>query len=398
MKQTDTKSTSRQAVSIANWTLLAAASIAWIGIVIHVVIRLALMPDWPESSQHWIALGTILLGIVAGLANIAYYTRTENLSQQWLLIGMQIAAGLLALYLSRISTPAMMLIIGMAQAPARSGVVAIGVVFGVTNIALGVVFLAIASTPTQALVEWFLFMGFQLFALTVAVSQQRERLARESLARVNAELVATRGLVANSARTEERLRVSRELHDIAGHTLTAIKVRLEAHALKAPGELRTGLLASRDLAKELLEDIRAVVSHLRQHDPIQLRESLRGICDGFPDASLHLSIDEDVRFELAEQNAAILRCIQEAVTNAVRHGAARNIWIVGRKSESELELTVRDDGFGGLDYKLGNGLRGMNERLAAVGGHLKIKPSRSEGWTLKMRFPRLLVPSSQSAT
>lgn len=398
MKQTDTKSTSLQAVSIANWTLLAAASIAWIGIVIHMVIRLELMPDGPESSPHWIALGTILLGIVAGIANIAYYARTENLNPQWQLIGMQIAASLLALYLSRINIPAMMLIIGMAQVPARTGVVTIAVVFGATNIALGVIFLAIATTLAQALVEWFLFLGFQLFALTVAVSQQRERLARESLAEVNVELVATRGLVAKNARTAERLRVSRELHDVAGHTLTAIKVRLEAHALKAPGELRTGLLATQDLAKGLLEDIRAVVSHLRQHDPIQLRESLRGICDGFPDTNVHLSIDEDVQFERAEQGADILRCIQEAVTNAVRHGAARNIWIVGKKNESELDLTVRDDGSGGLDYELGNGLRGMNERLRAVGGHLKIMPSKSEGWTLKMRFPEFLVPPSQAAS
>lgn len=398
MKRTDTKSTSSQAVSVANWTLLAAASIAWIGIVIHMVIRLDLMRDGLQSPLNSIVLGTILLGIAAGVANIGYHARTENLSRQWLLIGMQIAAGLLALYLSRINTPAMMLIIGMAQVPARTGVVAIGVVFGAANIALGVIFLVITSTPAQALVEWFLFMGFQLFAITVAVSQQRERLTRESLAEVNAELVATRGLVASSARTEERLRVSRELHDIAGHTLTAIKVRLEAHALRAPGELRTSLLATGDLAKALLEDIRAVVSHLRQHDPIRLRESLRSICDGFPDASVHLSIDDDLHFERAEQSSAILRCVQEAVTNAVRHGAARNIWIVGEKTQSELEFTVRDDGVGGLDYELGNGLRGMNERLIALGGHLEIKPSKSEGWTLRMHFPRFFVSASQAAT
>ena len=396
MKQTDNKSTSSQALNLANWMLLAAASIAWTGIVVHMYVRLDLMVVGPESLLNRIAIGTILLGIVSGIANVAYFAQTEKLSWQWLLIGIQIVTGLVALYLGRLNTTAMMLIIGMAQVPARSGLAVIGAVFAVTNIALGVVLVTIASAISQALVEFFLFMGFQLFALTVAVAQQRERLARDSLAAVNAELIATRGLVANSARTEERLRVSRELHDIAGHTLTAINVRLEAHSRKASDELKAGLLATRDLGQELLDDIRAVVSHLRQHDPVCIQDALRKVCESFPGATIHLSIDEELRFERPDQATAVLRCVQEGITNAVRHGAARNIWVMLRETESDVELTVRDDGVGGIDYQAGHGLRGIEERMATLGGHLSVEPSMSKGWTLEMRFPRLLAPLSQA--
>jgi len=397
MKQTDTNATAYQAPRITNRTLLVAAAIAWIGIVIHLYVRLELETVGPESSTGWVVIGTILLGIASGITNIGRYARTDDLTRQWLLIGMQVVAGLVGLYLSGLNTPAMMLIIGMAQVPARTGVAVISGIFATTNLVLGGVLLTTASTLAQAIVEWFLFMGFQLFALAVAVAQQRERLARESLAAVNAELVATRGLVANSARTEERLRVSRELHDIAGHTLTAIKVRLEAHSRKAPEELRTDLLTTRDLARELLDDIRAVVSHLRQYDRICVRDALRTVCDRFPDVTTHLSVDDELQFDGWEQVTAVLRCVQEGITNAVRHGAAQNIWIMLAENESGVGLTVRDDGIGGIDYEPGNGLRGIDERLMALGGRVDVRPSTSDGWTLEMRFPRVIKSQAPPA-
>lgn len=398
MSRADSHTATRYAFGVANGMLLAAAAIAWAGIVIHMLMQLDLTVGGLGRSRNLAAAGAILLGICSGVANIGYYARTESLHRQWLLIALQIVSGLVALYLSQLITPAMMLIVSMAQVPARSGAAAISAVFAATNILLIGVLLTMPSTATDAFVVWFLFVGFQLFALTVAVAQQRERLARESLAAVNSELVATRSLVATSARAEERLRVSRELHDLAGHTLTAIKLRLEAHSRKAPDELRSDVLATRDMAQELLDDVRAVVSHLRQYDPVLFQDAIRGMSDRFPDASIHLSIDDEHRPHRPDEVHTMLRCIQEAVTNAIHHGKARNIWITYSQSDAAAKLLVRDDGVGGLDYEPGNGLRGIRERLASLGGQLEVRPSTSDGWTLEMRFPGRPAPLGEVAT
>jgi len=398
MSRTDSQTATRYAFGVANGMLLAAASIAWAGIVIHMLMQLDLAVGGLGRSRNLVATGAILLGICSGVANIGYSARTGSLHRQWLLIALQIISGLVALYLSQLITPAMMLIVSMAQVPARSGAAAIAAVFAASNILLIGVLLTMSSTATDAFVVWFLFVGFQLFALTVAVAQQRERLARESLAAVNRQLVATRSLVATSARAEERLRVSRELHDIAGHTLTAIKLRLEAHSRKAPDELKSDVLATRDLAQELLDDIRAVVSHLRQYDPVRFQDAIRSMSDRFPDAIIHVSIDDEHRLNRPDQVHTILRCIQEAVTNAIHHGKARNIWITYSQSDTAATLLVRDDGAGGLDYEPGNGLRGIKERLASLGGRLEVRPSTSDGWTLEMRFTAQPAPLGEVAT
>lgn len=381
MKPTRINSPSIRSARGANWLLLAAAGIAWTGILIDLYFRFGLgtaLTGFPNPGHF------ALLGVLSGIANIGWYARSDQLAPQWLLIGIQIVTGLVALYLIRLNTPAMMLIIGMAQIPARTSAVVIGTFFVITNLVLGLVLLTITATTTQAAVGWFLLVGFQLFALTVAVVQQRERMARETLARINAELVTTRRLLADSARAEERLRVSRELHDVAGHTLTAMTVSLEALSRKVPDIMRTQVLNIRDRSRELLDDIRAVVSHLRQHEFGSIHDAIDKLRERFPDVCIHLDTDEEVAIN---QIAAILRCVQEAVTNAVRHGKAENIWIRTKMEDSEITLTVRDDGTGGINYQSGNGLLGIGERLSSIGGRLDIQPSIKEGWIVEMRFP-----------
>lgn len=372
---------------VATWALLSAAVVAWIGIVVDLVIRLDLGAVEPAITQDRIAITAVLVGVLCGIANIVWNSRFQALWRQWVFIGVQVASGLVALYFSESITPGTMLIIGMAQIPARTALHVTATFFVVTNLALGWLMLLIEPSTSQAVVVWFLFVGFQLFALTIAVMQQRERAAREALGVVNAELILTRRRLADSARAEERLRVSRELHDVAGHTLTAMTVSLEAQSRKAPDDLKDALLTTRDLSRELLDDIRAVVSHLRLHDAEHVGVALRKLCERIPAAHIHLSGVDDVRILDADRATSVVRCVQEAVTNAIRHGAARNIWIRCEDTEQEMTLTVQDDGTGGTNYRVGNGLRGMQERLLALGGKLNIKPSDANGWMLQFCIP-----------
>lgn len=377
---------SSQESGAGNRLLLFAAAMGWIGISIHLYNWLDIGSVGLTVPRSNLILGITSIGISTGIANICRYAQSGTLAAQWTLIGMQVVAGLTATYLAQIYTPAMMLIIGMAQVPARTGIPIISGFFAASNIALAVIFHRITPTFSQTVVDLLIFVGFQLFALTIAITQQRERLAKESLASANRKLVATRNLLSQSARSEERLRVSRELHDVVGHSLTAMTVRLEAHTRIAPEDLKPGLQATLGLARELLDNIRAVVSHLRQHDVTGLPDELDRMRGLYPDIHIHLQ-PVDRRVSQMIPLGTVVRCIQEAITNSVRHGQARNFWIVITANSSEIEIVTRDDGFGGSDFVPGNGLRGMEERLSGVGGRLNVYPSLEEGWTLKMFIP-----------
>src|SRR6185436_8690822 len=107
------------------------------------------------------------------------------------------------------------------------------------------------------------YLGFQAFAMVTchAITQAFE--ARDTAQQINAELLATRKLLGEAVRNEERLRLSRELHDVAGHKLTALKMQLALLQRQAPAV--AGALAEGErLAGELLSDIRGVVTALRQ--------------------------------------------------------------------------------------------------------------------------------------
>lgn len=85
----------------------------------------------------------------------------------------------------------------------------------------------------------------------------------------------------------------------------------------------------------------------------------------------------------------LLRCAQEIITNAVRHAAARNLWIRCRREGAELVMDARDDGRGAAELIGGNGLRGMRERLRQYGGQLQLDAARgrASAWPCACRRP-----------
>ena len=84
----------------------------------------------------------------------------------------------------------------------------------------------------------------------------------------------------------------------------------------------------------------------------------------------------------------LLRCTQEIITNTVRHAHARNLWLrFERTPANELAMHARDDGRGVTDLRQGNGLLGMRERLAQIGGRLNITTERDRGFALDAWLP-----------
>lgn len=229
--------------------------------------------------------------------------------------------------------------------------------------------------------------GFQLFAvLVMTYAGKAERMA-EDLRSANAHLLATRSLLGESARDQERLRLSRELHDVAGHKVTALKLNLRRLAGTLDDQAAAEVDKAKSLADELLQDLRSVVRHLRETDGIDLAESLRQIARPFPRPRLVLRIDEHARIPRADQAEALLRVVQEALTNAARHGPAATLRVRLKRQADRFELTIEDDGRVVGAIRPGNGLTGMRERIDELGGSLQWRRSALGGLRLDASLP-----------
>lgn len=205
---------------------------------------------------------------------------------------------------------------------------------------------------------------------------------RRNAQRINHELLATRQLLEESIRIEERLNLSRELHDVAGHKLIALKLQLLLGVQQGAANDKT-LTDCGHLADELLQDIRRVVSTLRENEGVDLQAALRALDLGLKSPVLHFELDPTVRIAATKQAQALLHCAQEGLTNALRHSAAKNIWIRLVRKQQQIVLSVEDDGRGiDLPMHYGNGLTGLAERLTDIGGNLSIQRANMRGTIL----------------
>ena len=230
-------------------------------------------------------------------------------------------------------------------------------------------------------------LAFQIFAFCLGYMAASEGRRGRELARVNAELRATQELLAESSRMAERLQISRELHDTLGHHLTVLNVNLELAKQTVEGRAAEPVQEAQDVTRLLLADVREVVSTLRDDRSVDLRRALETLAAGTPKPRVHLSFPESLEIRDPSQAHALFRCAQEAITNAVRHARARNLWIELGKEEDGIVLRARDDGRGAASVRAGNGLQGMRERLEEIGGRLEIESQPGQGFSLRAWTP-----------
>ncbi len=241
-------------------------------------------------------------------------------------------------------------------------------------------------SPRPALLLFPPYLGFQLLAFFVLSSLARETRAREAVARSHAALEATQDLLAQSAQLAERLRISRELHDAVGHHLVALSLNLEA-AIHRRGAAEEELATARSLARLVLTDLGEMVASLRHEGGVDLVPALALLARDIPRPKVHLEAPETLRLADPERAHALLRCSQEAITNAVKHSGAENLWLAVAREDGAAVLSARDDGRGADGFVPGHGLAGMRERLAALGGTLAIDPRPGAGFLLRLTLP-----------
>lgn len=210
--------------------------------------------------------------------------------------------------------------------------------------------------------------------------------------KVSAAVEQVRELSSRAERVQEqeRSRIARELHDTLGQSISALRLELDALERDPDVPGRVGRLRSLNDAQ--LEDLRRSIRDLR---PAELEE--RTIVAAIEELAETIELRSGVAVSVglagfealpARTAASLFRVVQEALTNAVRHGDPSEIGLRGRIEDGVATLAIRDDGAGGATVVPGHGLSFMRDRLAAFDGTLAID-SDEEGTTLLIEVPTL---------
>ena len=231
------------------------------------------------------------------------------------------------------------------------------------------------------------YLGFQAFAVIAAAMAKSEALARQEERRVNAELASTRELLVESSRFQERVRISRELHDALGHYLSALSLQLEGALHSPPNQVSEYLQKAQSTCRALFQEVRGVVSILHDGDGLDLHRSIQTLADRVPGLNLHLQMPDDFRVPDAARAHAVLRCVQEITTNTIKHAHATNLWITIELRPDSIEIRAHDDGEGSDSEKLGFGLTAMRQRLEELGGGLSLPLNQETGFSLRAWLP-----------
>jgi two-component system sensor histidine kinase DesK len=261
---------------------------------------------------------------------------------------------------------------GLRTRPAAAAVAAIAIVAGAIQLAHGVAPLPALGTAVNDLVVGVAGMGGRLLLIT------------------NRELASARDEIAVLAVNEERLRLARDLHDLLGQDLTLAVLKSELVARDLPADAPDAI---RELAVEVaasvrrsLDDLRAAVAGFRQ---LRLGAELASARSGLTAAGIELSVESRLGEVPVDREEALAWALREAVTNVIRHSGARRCAVVLRRVDSTAQLEVADDGVGAAagTGDAGSGLRGIAERLAALGGSLEAVPGDGDGYRLRVSVP-----------
>ncbi|RWZ54517.1 sensor histidine kinase [Halobacillus fulvus] len=194
---------------------------------------------------------------------------------------------------------------------------------------------------------------------------------------------------------EERNRISREIHDTVGHKMTALLVQLQvAKELRSvdPEKSAATIQVCEDLARNALQEIRMSVRTLQEGPETYLSfiAKTRALLQDYQETTglvSELHVEGESKNIPPSIQLTIIRIIQEAVTNAVKHGNAKRCEVSVRVTESKVDVRIFDDGSGTPDIEPGFGVLNMKERVQEHGGQLTFHSEHTRGFEIKAVFP-----------
>jgi signal transduction histidine kinase len=241
--------------------------------------------------------------------------------------------------------------------------------------------------------ERSLWQLFGVLAVTAAGA------AIGTLSRSRAQAATERVL---AAATQEQLHIAQELHDGVGHGLAVIAMQagVGLHVLdRDPAAARTALEAIRDSARESLDALRSELAQIpgaqisggsAPRRPQQGVADLDALVDRVRTAGLSVELTGSPGELAAPIDAVVYGVVQEGLTNVLRHAAATSVAVRLERSPDRVTVSVQDDGRGALrsgEHDEGMGLRGMRDRVQALGGELTAGPRPAGGFALRAVLP-----------
>ena len=242
--------------------------------------------------------------------------------------------------------------------------------------------------------------------LIVAELHRQEQMA-DHARRTATEFVAANVRLQNSLRrsqtadlNSERRRIAREIHDTVGHSLTAVLVQLRTvrELMRVRPEHVVEYLEEIEVSvHDALRETRQEVRSLREREPVQVSWQVRWrqLCMKFAEctgARVDLGILDDLGGVTDGVGETVFRVIQEALTNAIRHGRATKVDVrLRRKPTGQLLLRISDNGGGALHVQPGSGLRGMRERINELRGEVAWETVPNRGFDLGVVIPAAAV-------
>jgi len=228
--------------------------------------------------------------------------------------------------------------------------------------------------------------------ILASLQLSEQRLADARLKKLTARIV--------DIQEDERKRVSRELHDSISQLLVSAKYGIE----NALGHTRKGSKITQPIEKsitvldEAISEVRRISMDLRPSvlDDIGLAAAIKGLGAEFSAHSdFNVTVDAEPIQDLLidEAKTALYRCVQESLTNAVKHSQADNVFITLKKIKSKIQLDISDDGNGAplgvrfLQETTGLGLRNMQERIDNFGGKIQFTDAKSKGFGIRITLP-----------
>jgi signal transduction histidine kinase len=249
--------------------------------------------------------------------------------------------------------------------------------------------------PIPSLNDILLFAGW-LLALMIAAEAIRVRAERAAATRVSRQIDQRR------RRSEERLRVARDLHDVIGHNISLINVQASMGLDlmdSQPEQARAALSAIKSASKEALEELRTMLTTLRHDDDVAPRSPAPGL-DRLPELieltrAAGLDVDVKVTGTAPPMPAAVhlaaYRIIQESLTNVARHAGRARVTVRVTYDDAGVHVEIDDDGTTPADKACaigtGSGIAGMRERATALGGDLSAGFRNGGGFRVSARLP-----------
>ncbi|MFL6153054.1 MAG: sensor histidine kinase [Ornithinibacter sp.] len=282
-----------------------------------------------------------------------------------------------------------------------------------THQAVGAVAAVLAATALMRPVDLSL-QGIAVNGALLAVGWVLGTGVRERKALHDAQVAAARRELdlererADRATLEERLRISRELHDVLGHAMSVMVVQagVAQHLLATrPDQAAEALARISETGRGSMEELRRLLSVIRDGDqlapssePVGL-DALAALVADVAAAGLPVSLSCEVECDIPQGvQLAAYRIVQEALTNTLRHAGPATATVTVRHVANDLQVEVVDDGRGAAPPgEAGRGLAGMRERVAIYGGTLGTSSPPDGGYRVDARIPLKGRPASATS-